>query len=242
MPRIAVPLSNVWETPEQRRLARQFVLGDRVEVLTKADALVELRRDWDGYTGWVSADQVADMADPTHFVKVQNALAFSEPDFKAPHPVHLPFRAGLSGRVEGKYLLTDFGFVPLAHLSERLIFADDPVTVADRFLGVPYLWGGNSEVGLDCSGLVQMAYAACGIDLPADSGDQFKAIGRVDDPKRGDLVFWTGHVAIVTAEDQILHANIHHMCVAYEGLTDALARIDAAGETFLGYGRISRQP
>ena len=241
MRRIAVPFANVWESPDRDRLARQFLLGDRVELLAQIGKTVKLRRQSDGYCGWVSEDRVGDLPEPTHVVKTKSALAFSAPDFKAPRPIHLPFRAGVSGDIEGDYLSTVLGFVPLAHLSEVPVFADDPVEVAGRFLGTPYLWGGNTEMGLDCSGLTQGAFGACGIDLPADSGDQLKAAVPVEDPQIGDLVFWTGHVALISGLDQIIHANVHHMCVAYEGLKEALIRIEAAGETFLGYGRVNRQ-
>jgi len=113
------------------------------------------------------------------------------------------------------------------------VVADDPVTIATVLLGTPYLWGGNSAFGIDCSGLVQAACMVCGIACPGDSDMQAAGLGQLvtdgSPPRRGDLLFWKGHVAWVSGPDTILHANAHHMAVAYEGLVAAVARIAAQG-------------
>ncbi|MEM9716620.1 MAG: NlpC/P60 family protein [Pseudomonadota bacterium] len=241
MPRIASHIADVWETPERQRLARQFLYGDLVEILEDRDDLSKIRRHSDSYEGWISKSEIAAGEDPTHFVRTFGALAFAEPDIKSPNPIRLPFHAALTGSLDDRYLKTPMGYVPLTHLSEDPIFADDPVEVAQKFLGVPYLWGGNTELGLDCSGLVQRAFAVCGIAIPADSGDQWQACTAIETPSKGGLVFWKGHVALMADDETLIHANAHHMAVAYEPLADALKRIEAAGDAFLGYGRVSRQ-
>jgi len=104
--------------------------------------------------------------------------------------------------------------------------------VAERFLGTPYLWGGKTNYGLDCSGLVQVALTACGIPCPRDSDMQERTLGAPVDVKslrRGDLVFWNGHVAIVGDQATFVHANAFHMAVAIEPTVEAIARIAAAG-------------
>ena len=110
----------------------------------------------------------------------------------------------------------------------------DPVAVAELFLGTHYLWGGNSRFGVDCSGLVQAGLLACGIACPGDSGDQERALGEdlpEDTPaKRGDLLFWKGHVAWVAGENLLLHANAYHMAVAFEPMDKAIARIISQGD------------
>jgi cell wall-associated NlpC family hydrolase len=103
----------------------------------------------------------------------------------------------------------------------------DFAAVAQRFVGAPYVWGGKTASGIDCSGLVQVALQAAGVEAPRDTDMQEAALGKiVNDVQRGDLVFWKGHVGVMLDETQILHANAHHMAVAIEKLADAIARID----------------
>ena len=107
----------------------------------------------------------------------------------------------------------------------------DHAAVAERCLGAPYQWGGRESLGLDCSGLVQQALYACAKACPRDSDQQAELGSPVDAAalERGDLVFWKGHVAIVTGDNAIIHANAHHMMVAHEPLDAAIERIRAAG-------------
>jgi cell wall-associated NlpC family hydrolase len=135
--------------------------------------------------------------------------------------------AGSEGAFVG---LVGGGFVPAAHLAP---VTDDFVAVAARLMGVPYLWGGRSARGIDCSGLVQLAMMAAGLPAPRDSDMQAALIGQALEPdvplRRGDLVYWRGHLGILTAADRLLHANAHAMAVAEEPLAPAIARIAAAG-------------
>ena len=121
----------------------------------------------------------------------------------------------------------------LPRILTRLKF-NDLAAVAELFLGTPYLWGGNSRLGLDCSGLIQAACLACGVPCPGDSGDQSRDVGDALDPadplRRGDLVFWNGHVGMMVNQTLMIHANAHHMATVFEPLEDATARIEAAGD------------
>jgi cell wall-associated NlpC family hydrolase len=142
------------------------------------------------------------------------------------------------------------GFVPAAHLRPAGEYEADFVAVAERFLGVPYLWGGKTALGLDCSGLVQIALSACGVSCPRDSDMQeaamvatmAAAISTTDlfQLKRGDLVFWKGHVAIVRDRGSLLHANAFHMAAAIEPIAEAVARIRAGGSEITSVRRIAR--
>jgi cell wall-associated NlpC family hydrolase len=140
------------------------------------------------------------------------------------------------------------GYVPALHLRPLGEFQSDFVAVAERFVGVPYLWGGKTALGLDCSGLVQVALSACGTACPRDSDMQERAVGTplaaaaFSARQRGDLMFWKGHVAIVRDRDTLIHANAFHMAVIIEPIAEALARIRAAGSEITGVNRIVAEP
>jgi cell wall-associated NlpC family hydrolase len=159
---------------------------------------------------------------------------YSRPDLKSPERLALPFnsRLALTGQDNGFWQTSTGDWVPEAHICPLHSPAMDPVTQARRFLGVPYLWGGNSVWGIDCSGLVQVALTACGLPCPADSDQQRAALGPALPPdaplQPGDLIFWTGHVAFVASAQTLLHATAHGMAVIEEPLAPALTRIDAA--------------
>jgi len=149
----------------------------------------------------------------------------------------LPMGARLTViREDGPFAMTREGwYLPRQHLDGIELFAEDFVAVAERFVGTPYLWGGKSSLGIDCSGLVQVALNAAGTGCPRDSDMQQEGLGRllrVPESallRRGDLIFWKGHVAIVRDADHIVHANAHHMATTIENTRDAIARIKASG-------------
>jgi cell wall-associated NlpC family hydrolase len=227
--RVVAALTDLCDGPAGSR-DRQLLLGDAFLALDHREGWVFGQSDRGGYCGWVAAPAVAVAPAPTHWVATLATHIYPEPRVQA--RVQDTLSLGVRLTVEdthGTWARTASGWVPAAHLRALGNWATDPVTVAEQFLGTPYLWGGNSRLGLDCSGLVQAAWSACGQDCPGDS-DQQQALGsEVMDPLRGDLVFWRGHVAIVTGSDRILHANGHTMNVAHEGLAVAIARIAAAG-------------
>lgn len=190
----------------------------------------------DGYVGWLPAAAIgpADPPPATHKVVSQRSFLFPAASIKAPTATALPFGARIAvlGR-EGAFARTADGFVWAGHLAGIDEVATDIVAVAEAFIGVPYLWGGRTSLGLDCSGLVQTALAACGRPAPRDSDMQERALGtpvEADSPlRRGDLVFWRGHVGMMRDPDTLLHANGHTMVVGLEALSTARARILAAG-------------
>jgi cell wall-associated NlpC family hydrolase len=188
----------------------------------------------DGYVGWLPANALLKpRAAPTHKVTALRTLAFPGNSIKAP-PVAAPPLGSRLGvlRQQDRFAVATIGFLPAGHLAPLDHAGTDFVAVAERFLGTPYLWGGKTNYGLDCSGLVQVALNACGIACPRDSDMQERALGAPVDPtnlRRGDLVFWKGHVAIVRDGTSFVHANGFHMQVAIEPIADAIARIAAAG-------------
>jgi cell wall-associated NlpC family hydrolase len=144
-------------------------------------------------------------------------------------------------REQDRFAVSSLGFLPAAHLAPLGTGEEDFVAVAERFLGAPYLWGGKTNYGLDCSGLVQVSINACGIACPRDSDMQERALGSAVEAKalrRGDLIFWKGHVAIVRDAETIVHANAFHMGVAIEPTAEAITRIRGAGSEISAVKRL----
>jgi len=198
----------------------------------------------DHYVGWLPANALlAPREAPTHRVSALRTLAFPGPSIKLPPVAMPPLGARLAVmREQRRFAVSSIGFLPTAHVTPIGAKATDFVAVAERFVGTPYLWGGKTNYGIDCSGLSQVALAACGISCPRDSDMQERTLGKpVADLlglRRGDLIFWKGHMAIVRDEKTLLHANAHHMAVAIERTTEAIARISAAGSEVTSVKRL----
>ena len=224
----------------------QLIFGEAFDVLDEQDGWAWGRARRDGYVGWVLMDALsAPIVAPTHRVSAIRTYAYAEPDFRSQPVMLLSLNALVAeeGR-EGRFVkVARAGWVTDTHLAAFDTFDAEPVAVAERFLGAPYQWGGRESLGLDCSALVQQALYACGQGCPRDTDQQQAGLGHPveDGPlKRGDLVFWDGHVAIMVDAEQVLHANSHHMAVAVEPLADADARQRAAGSGAPVFRRLAR--
>ncbi|WP_320176963.1 NlpC/P60 family protein [Roseovarius pacificus] len=232
---VTVPVADLLHAPGGRR-ERQLLMGDGVTCLEDRNGWAFVQAARDGFVGYLRNDQLGQDEDPpTHRVTARATHLYPTPDFRSHELAMLSHGARLAvlGQ-EGRFAETPQGYVPAPHLTPLDMLADDPVAVADLFLGTPYLWGGNSALGIDCSGLVQAGCLACGIACPGDSDLQETALGTdlsEDAPlQRGDLLFWKGHVAWVADPDTLLHANAFHMAVVHEPLTQAIPRIAAQGD------------
>ena len=201
----------------------------------------------DGYVGWLPEGALAKpAASPTHKVTALTTLAFPGPSIRLPPVASLPMGARVNvAHEDGPFAVTPEGHhLPRRHLGPLDARAPDFVAVAERFVGAPYLWGGKSAFGIDCSGLVQVSLTAAGTGCPRDSDMQCDGLGRQLSAaesrhlQRGDLIFWNGHVAIVRDADTIVHANAHHMATVIENTRDAVARIKAAGHEVIAIKRL----
>lgn len=195
----------------------------------------------DGYVGWLPSDALgsAEVA-PTHKVSALRSFRYPGPDLKLPTTDYLSLEARVAVTGEAmtrgtRYaLLADGSAMVADHLVPLDHVAQDWVSVAESFLGTPYLWGGRTSLGLDCSALVQLSCAAGGIAAPRDSDMQERDLGTdldissgLPELRRGDLLFWNGHVGVMVDAATLLHANGHTMTVAKEPVTEAIARIAA---------------
>jgi cell wall-associated NlpC family hydrolase len=232
---VATPTAALRKAPEPfAEQWDQLLFGELFRVLEVRHGFAWGQAARDGYVGFVAVEDLAAPGAPaTHQVAVPRTYAFAEPDIKS-RPIGLYSLNALTAieATEGRFAKGDgTGWFVAAHLTPIGVALDDPVAVAERFLGAPYQWGGRESLGLDCSGLVQQALAACGHAVPRDTDLQRAFFPPIDEAerRRGDLVFWKGHVAILLDADTILHANAHHMAVAIEPLAQARARIEAAG-------------
>lgn len=229
------PMANMLDSPGGRRV-NQLLFGERFLVLEAKDGVAFGQAERDGYVGYVTAGGLTEPVEQTHWVASPATHLYPKAAIKAPPEVSIFFGSPVQVVAEREdFLRIHTGhFVPRAHLQPLKARYGDLVGVADLFLGSPYLWGGNSRWGIDCSGLLQMAMLACGRACPRDADQQMAVLGTDVEPdaelKRGDLVFWEGHVGVMANADMLLHANAHHMSVAYEALADASARIEDKGE------------
>ena len=247
--RVFAPVVGLRRAPRpDGEIQTEALFGERATIYeTTEEGWAWGQLETDGYVGWMPASAFTELGPPpTHRVTALGTFMFARPDIKTVPAAAFPFGCRFAiVREEGKFAVSSEGaFIPLQHLVPIGHREPDYVATAHRFLGVPYLWGGRSSLGLDCSSLVQLALQAAGIDCPRDS-DMQAGIGAAVDfggdlskLKRGDLVYWQGHIGLVAGEGRFLHANAHHMAVAEEPLADAVQRSRAGGLEILTVRRL----
>ena len=219
----------------------QVLKGELVHVFDVGDgwAWVQLRRD--SYVGYLRHELLgAEVHVPTHKVTVPSTMIYTKPNIKTQPVQMLPLNAEITiaALQDDFFELASGEFVFAKHFQQKLT---DFVTVAEQFLLTPYYWGGKTFHGIDCSGLLQVSLQACGANAPRDTDLQEKELGKTisqENLKRGDLVFWDGHVGIMQNEVRVLHANGHHMQVTSEPLHNVVARSELTGKPITSVKRL----
>lgn len=224
----------------------ELLFGETFTVYDTKDSFAWGQAAFDGYVGYVAAEDLAPAGPkPRQRVTAEATFVYERPDLKSTVRLTLPLNARVTAGRGPFAEIAGGGFVYARHLAPLNAVADDFVAVAERFIGVPYLWGGRTPHGFDCSGLVQAALSLAGIAAPRDTDMQEGVLGAalpvtpgLQGLKRGDLVFWKGHVGIMRDAVRLLHANAHHMTVASEPLRKAVDRIAAAGSPVTSVKRL----
>jgi len=210
---------------------------------------LDLTTDWawgfcghDGYVGYVRREALDVRELATHRITAAAAPIFAAADIKSSIADYWPRGALLQGEAQGDFIACAEGFVHARHVAPADQSERDWTAVAELYLGLPYIWGGRGHRGVDCSGLVQVALSQCGIAVPRDTDLQREGIGSPlaagDSLRRGDIVFFPGHVGIMTDDAHLLHANAHWMAVVVEPLADVIERFGSEENPVLARRRI----
>ena len=234
--RCAAPCAAIRKSPDEGSEQQdQLLFGESFDVLEDQDGWCWGQASRDGYVGFVRRDQLARLGGPpSHRVRALRTFGFSRPDLKSAAVGAFSMNALVrAGRSENGFVEAgEAGWIHAGHLAPIGEFETDFTAAAGRFVGLPYLWGGRDSLGLDCSGLIQQAFYACGRACPRDTDQQMAVFDRpapLSELSRGDLVFWRGHVGVMLDGLNLLHANAFHMAVAVEPLAAAVVRIKSSG-------------
>ena len=248
--RIVAPVAALYKIPDTlSERQSECLFGEDVKVFEEKNGFCWVQAQQDGYVGYIEQSKIGSIGNhPTHRVNVPRTFQYRDADLRSPmiSPLSMGSRISVVSEAETRdthYARLDNGsFVVFNHITPVSTVEDDYVTIAESFIHTPYLWGGKSGLGIDCSGLVQLALMMTGRTVLRDTDMQQATIGKDIAPEnglqRGDLVFWKGHVAIMVDSGTLIHANGASMDVRKENLDHAIERIAKNHSVPTGYRRL----
>jgi cell wall-associated NlpC family hydrolase len=248
-----VPRTPIKTAPDHTaHTASDLIYGEPIDIIGEKADWLNIISLTDGYKGWVINNAIKHAPpQPTHKIRTCLTHIYRAPDLKSEPLMMLPMGAYVCASADGvgsqKFLaLSTGGFIYKTHVTPIGTFEEDPLTVAENFIAAPYLWGGRTCMGIDCSGLVQVSLANCGHRVLRDSTGQHRNLGRAltpsETPQRGDLAFLNGHVGWMMDGIHLLHANATHMAVTVNPAEDVLRWLEKefGAKAFLEYRRLSQ--
>ena len=232
--RVVWPVADLNRYPGKTR-DRQVLFGERLTVIGQDGADSYVVTEKDDYVGFIATAALGPDTAITHRISAAATHIYTDANMKSADLLTLHHGSQINVTdINEKFAQTELGFVPVQHIKVAQRPETDLIAVAKLYLGTPYLWGGNSRAGIDCSGLVQAALTACAMPCPGDSDQQQDQLGTQlppnTVPQKGDLFFWNGHVALAADNHTLIHANAHHMSVALESIDTAIIRIQTQGD------------
>ena len=233
---IITPIAKVFKNANIKSgLETELLFGDVIQIKDKKKDWVFCKNFDDQYHGWINEKVIGSFSKSSHFVSILNTIVFSEPNIKSLPLLNLPYNSKVNvnfthDRWSEISLKNNFkiGYIPVNHISDNTFPKNLIIKNSKYFLNVPYLWGGKSYLGIDCSGLIQLIHQTSGQFFPRNSNEQMeycKNYKKLDNIQKGALVFWEGHVALAIDDKNIIHANAFHMNVTIENFIEAKNRI-----------------
>ena len=246
---VMVPICDLRLKPKYNsNLETQFLFGERVTIINEEKNWYLCKSMDDNYIGYVRRSNLDDLKKTNYKIANLSSFIYNLPDIKS----GVVSKLFLNSKVFAYKVKKDWFTICFKNKNYFIHYNDlninDKYTisswgdVAQKFLHTPYLWGGKSHLGLDCSALVQLAFQSANISFPRNSNDQFKSkvLKSITESEmdKGTLVFWKGHVAIALNKKNIIHSNAHHMKVIVEKFSDAKKRIESTYGKVIGFKKL----
>ena len=250
---ISLPKAQVRAKPNLKfELTNELLFGEKVKIQRDIGDWVLCSATHDNYLGWIEKKGLTDVLETNYRVISLRSFVYEKDDIKANTIFHLSLGSKINiiskKKVWSKIKFINnnevrLGYIPTKDITETKKTIINWVNIAEKFINTPYKWGGRDSQGIDCSALIQLSLETAGLNFPRDTIDQYRKIEIVnnDIKERGSLIYWDGHVGVMTNKNKILHANAFHMTVLKEPLVDVIKRSEKEGKKILKIVKLGRK-